>query len=52
MKKIVITGGTGRFGKILKKDKNKNKLLFPDRKILDITNFNSSINEKLKYLCP
>ena len=39
MKKIVITGGTGRFGKILKKDKNKNKLLFPDRKILDITNF-------------
>ena len=39
MKKIVITGGTGRFGKILKKDKNKNKLLFPDRKILDVTNF-------------
>jgi|TARA_B110000114_G_C15056995_1_gene383690 dTDP-4-dehydrorhamnose reductase len=39
MKKIVITGGTGRFGKILKKDKNKNKLFFPDRKNLDITNF-------------
>lgn len=39
MKKIVITGGTGRFGTVLKKEKNKNKLLFPDRKNLDITNF-------------
>ncbi|MDB4081837.1 sugar nucleotide-binding protein [Candidatus Pelagibacter sp.] len=39
MKKIVITGGTGRFGTILKKEKNNNKLFFPDRKNLDITNF-------------
>jgi dTDP-4-dehydrorhamnose reductase len=39
MKKIVITGGTGRFGTILKKEKNNNKLFFPDRKNLDIKNF-------------
>jgi dTDP-4-dehydrorhamnose reductase len=39
MKKIVITGGTGRFGTVLKKEKNNNKLFFPDRKNLDITNF-------------
>ena len=40
MKKIVITGGTGRFGASLKK-KNNNKLFFPDKKKLDILNFKS-----------
>jgi len=39
MKKIVITGGSGRFGNILKKIKSKNKLLFPDKKKLNIENF-------------
>ena len=41
MKKIVITGGTGRFGKILKKKKTKYKLFFPTKSKLDITNFKS-----------
>ena len=41
MKKIVITGGTGRFGTILKQKKTKNKLFFPDRKKLNIENFKS-----------
>mgnify|MGYP001415378680 CR=1 FL=1 len=38
MKKIVVTGGSGRFGEILKKYKTKNKLFFPTKKQLDILN--------------
>ena len=38
-KKIVITGGTGRFGALLKQKKNSNKLFFPSKKELDILNF-------------
>ena len=44
MKKIVITGGTGRFGSILKKIKSKNKLFFPDKKELNIENFKNVRN--------
>lgn len=36
MKKIVITGGSGRFGNILKKYKTKAKMYFPSKKELDI----------------
>ena len=36
--KIVITGGSGRFGFELKKVKNKYKLLFPDKRELNILN--------------
>jgi len=39
MKKIVITGGSGRFGSILKQIKTKNKLFFPNKIKLDIENF-------------
>ena len=39
-KKIVITGGTGRFGEVLKKIKTNYNLLYPNKKELDITNFN------------
>ena len=39
--KIVVTGGTGRFGKILKKAKTNHKMIFPNKKELDITNVNS-----------
>ena len=38
MKKIVITGGTGRFASILKKNKTKHKLYFPAKKQLNILN--------------
>ena len=41
MKKIVITGGTGRFGNVLKHKKTSNKLFFPDKKNLNIKNFNN-----------
>jgi len=37
-KKIVVTGGTGRFGKYLKNTKNKNKIYFPDKKKFNILN--------------
>ena len=42
-KRIVVTGGSGRFGQILKKTKTKYKLFYPSKKQLDITNF-----EKIK----
>ena len=39
--KIVITGGSGRFGSKLKKIKNKFKLIFPNKKELNILNLKS-----------
>ena len=44
MKKIVVTGGSGRFGNVLKKIKTKYQLFFPDKKILDITNELKTLN--------
>ena len=40
-KKIVITGGTGRFGNELKGIKTKHKLFFPTKKQLNILKINS-----------
>ena len=36
--KIVITGGSGRFGSRLKKIKNKFKLIYPNKRELNILN--------------
>ena len=41
--KIVVTGGSGRFGKILRKNCNSN-YLFPDKKELNIMNYRSIFN--------
>ena len=41
MKKIVFTGGTGRFGMVFKKITKTEKIYFPTRKELNIENFNS-----------
>ena len=38
-KKIVVTGGAGRFGEILKKQKSPNKIFFPKINELDICNY-------------
>jgi len=38
MKKIVITGGSGRFGSLIKKYQIKHKLFFPTKEELDILN--------------
>ena len=49
-KKIVITGGTGRFGNKLKSITTKHKLFFPTKKQLNILKVNSIIKyfEKTK----
>ena len=44
MKKIVITGGSGRFGEILKKYKTKHKLYFPTKNHLNILNLKQTQN--------
>jgi len=53
-KKIVVTGGTGRFATELKKIGNKYKLIFPSKKELNILNIRSIKNylrsQKPKYL--
>ena len=40
-KKIVVTGGTGRFSQSLKKIKSKYNFIYPSKKKLDIRNVNS-----------
>ena len=47
LKKIVITGGNGRFAQILKKDNNKLDILYPGKKELNVLDINS-INKYLK----
>tara|TARA_Y100000816_G_C26103790_1_gene585788 strand:- start:2447 stop:3151 length:705 start_codon:yes stop_codon:yes gene_type:complete len=37
-KKIIVTGGSGRFGNILKKIKTRHKLFFPKKDVFDILN--------------
>ena len=49
--KIVITGGSGRFGSELKKIKNKYKLLFPNKHKLNILNL-ENIKKYLKLQKP
>ena len=36
---IIITGGSGRFGKILQKISTSHKVLYPSKKCFDITNY-------------
>ena len=50
-KKIIVTGGTGRFGEVLKKTKLNYSLFFPSKNELDITKFNS-IKKYLKKIKP
>jgi len=40
-KKIVVTGGSGRFAQSLKKIKSKYKFIYPSKKLLNITNTKS-----------
>ena len=50
-KKIVVTGGSGRFGSIIKEVKNSYKIFYPTKKDLDITNI-KKIKTYLKKLKP
>ena len=51
MKKIVVTGGSGRFGQILKNYKTKHRLFFPSKKTLDILNV-KKIKNYIKKIRP
>ena len=44
MKKIIVTGGSGRFGNYLKKVKSKHKFFFPTKNQLDILKLTSIRN--------
>ena len=54
-KKIVVTGGSGRFGATLKKLKTNYKFVFPKKSELNINNLSSirkflkTINQNLIY---
>jgi len=50
-KKIVITGGSGRFGNLIQKFKSKHKLFFPKKNELDILSYNK-INNYLSLKKP
>ena len=41
LKKVVITGGEGRFAQILKRENKKLNILYPNKKELNILSFNS-----------
>lgn len=41
---IIITGGSGRFGKVLQKISTSHKVLYPSKKNFDITNYKSIKN--------
>ena len=50
-KKIVVTGGSGRFSKVLKQVKSTHKIFYPKKKELNILNF-KKIREYLKKVKP
>ena len=51
IKKIVITGSSGRFGSLIKNFKSKHQLFFPKKKEFDILNY-KKINNYLKSKKP
>lgn len=51
MKKIIITGGDGRFASILKKKFNGKHIFYFSKKQLDVTNY-KSLEKKIKNLKP
>ena len=51
IKKIIMTGGSGRFAKVFKKIKKKEKFYFPSKKTLNIKDLNS-IKKYLKKIKP
>ena len=42
-RKIVVTGGSGRFGSIIRKSKFNHEMLFPNKNKLNITKYESII---------
>ena len=50
-KKIIMTGGSGRFAKVFKKINQKEKIFYPSKKNLDINNINS-VRKYIKKIKP
>ena len=50
-KRILVTGGTGRFGTVFKKLKTNYEILFPNKKTLDVTKFRN-IQKYIKFKKP
>ena len=50
-KKIIMTGGDGRFAKVFKKFKSSKNIFFPSKKTLNLTNINS-IKKYVKKIKP
>ena len=50
-KKIIMTGGSGRFAKVFKKINQKEKIFYPSKKNLDINNINS-VRRYIKKIKP
>ena len=50
-KKIIMTGGSGRFAEVFKKLKNTKNIFFPSRKVLNLTSI-SSIQKYVKKIKP
>ena len=50
-KKIIMTGGNGRFAKVFKKLKSSKNIFFPSKKTLNLTNINS-IKKYVKKIKP
>ena len=50
-KKIIMTGGSGRFAEVFKKIKTKKNIFFPSKKTLNLTNINS-IQKYVKKIKP
>ena len=50
-KRIVFSGGNGRFGEVFKQVNNKYKIFYPSKKILDITNI-KKIESYIKKIKP
>ena len=50
-KKIIMTGGSGRFAQVFKKIKNKEKIFYPSKKLLNLKNLNS-IEKYIKKIKP
>ena len=48
--KIVVTGGTGRFGRALRKIKTKKNISFPTKGELNILDVNSIKNSEIIFL--
>ena len=50
-KKIVMTGGNGRFAQVFKKIKKKEKIFYPSKQVLNLKNI-TSIKKYIKKIRP